>query len=128
MAGYEGELQKERGMKDKFMAQHPESPFIIGDVAGFSGLRYFPIDPSYRVPAILQRMERPPEAVLRTNRDGQLNVPVTSATCISNWAAPPTRSASFTPGNRWACRCSSRSGTARAARRATARAAISCSS
>jgi hypothetical protein len=72
MPGYETELQKERDMKDKFMAQHPESPFIIGDVAGFTGLRYFPIDPKYRVPAVLQRMERPPEAVLRTNRDGQL--------------------------------------------------------
>lgn len=59
-------------MKDQFMARHPESPFIVGEAGGFHGLRYFPIDPSYRVSAELQRLDSPREAYLRTNRDGQL--------------------------------------------------------
>ncbi len=58
-------------MKDRFMAQHPESPFVQDAAVGFQGLRYFPIDPKYRVPAQLERRPIPEEAYLRTNRDGQ---------------------------------------------------------
>ena len=72
MAGYESDVQKERDMKDRFMAQHPESPFRIITGASFHGLRYFPVDPSYRVPAVMVRSPRPEEAVLRTNRGGEL--------------------------------------------------------
>jgi uncharacterized protein len=72
MADYEADLQKERDMKNQFMARHPESPFIVGEAGGFHGLPYFPIDPSYRVSAVLERVDAPREAFLRTNRDGQL--------------------------------------------------------
>lgn len=58
-------------MKDQFMARHPESPFVSANVAGFSGLRYFPFSPRYKVRAHLERLDRPQEAYLRTNRDGQ---------------------------------------------------------
>ena|SRR5579871_3885458 len=58
-------------MKDQFMARHPESPFVAEGVQGFEGLRYFPIDPAYRVTARLERLAVPEEAYLRTNRDGQ---------------------------------------------------------
>jgi hypothetical protein len=68
---YEEELATERSMKDQFMAHHAESPFIAERVLGFSGLRYFPIDLAYRVPARIERLPVPTEAVLRTNRDGQ---------------------------------------------------------
>ncbi len=54
------------------MAHHVESPFVAESVPGFNGLRYFPIDPKFRVRATLDRLERPTEAFLRTNRDGQL--------------------------------------------------------
>jgi uncharacterized protein (DUF1684 family) len=72
MTGYEADLQKERDAKDQFMARHPESPFIIGEVGAFEGLHYFPIDPSYRVEARLERLPTPQEATLRTNRDEEL--------------------------------------------------------
>jgi uncharacterized protein len=72
MDRYASEIEKERKMKDQFMARHPESPFIIGEAAGFHGLRYFPVDPSYRIAATLERKELPGEASLRTNRGGEL--------------------------------------------------------
>ncbi|HEV2448897.1 MAG TPA: DUF1684 domain-containing protein [Thermoplasmata archaeon] len=65
-------VEEERRQKDGFMAHHPESPFVDGAVAGFSGLRYFPVDIRFRVPAVLERNERAAEAFLRTNRDGEL--------------------------------------------------------
>ena len=68
---YTAELEQERAMKDQFMARHPESPFVAESVPGFEGLRYFPIDPAYRVTARLSRAPTPEEAYLRTNRDGQ---------------------------------------------------------
>lgn len=58
-------------MKDEFMAHHRESPFVAEAVEGFSGLRYFEIDETFRVRATLRRIEAPREAFLRTNRDGQ---------------------------------------------------------
>lgn len=61
-------------MKDRFMATHTDSPFVDGRVEGFRGLRYFPPDDRWRVPARLERIEPPREAYLRTNRDGQLEV------------------------------------------------------
>jgi len=71
MTEYEKELETERTMKDQFMAHHRESPFVAGRVYGFDGLRYFPIDPKFRVTAKLLRQPTPQEAYLRTNRDGQ---------------------------------------------------------
>ena len=64
------ELETERTMKDGFMAQDPESPFVVGRVP-FHELRYFPPDPKYRVRATLKREPSPEEAYLRTNRDNQ---------------------------------------------------------
>ncbi len=64
------ELGTERTMKDGFMAQDPESPFVVGRVP-FHELRYFPPDPKYRVRATLKRQPSPEEAYLRTNRDNQ---------------------------------------------------------
>jgi hypothetical protein len=64
------ELETERTMKNGFMAQDPESPFVVGRVP-FHELRYFPPDPKYRVRATLNRQPSPEEAYLRTNRDNQ---------------------------------------------------------
>lgn len=72
MADYVADLMKEREMKDRFMSSHPESPFLVGEVVGFSALQYFPIDPEFRVEGILERFDAPREVFLRTNRDGQL--------------------------------------------------------
>lgn len=73
MAGVDAwrrELETEREMKNEFMARHPESPFLSGHVP-FHDLVYFPVDPSYRVRARLERRPSPEEAYLRTNRDNQ---------------------------------------------------------
>ncbi len=64
------ELERERAMKDEFMARHPESPFILGRVP-FHDLRYFAPDATFRVTAKLERLATPLEAYLRTNRDNQ---------------------------------------------------------
>jgi uncharacterized protein (DUF1684 family) len=71
MDDYQRELATERAMKDQFMARHPESPFVSANVGGFRGLQYFPFSAEYRVSAKLERLARPQEAYLRTNRDGQ---------------------------------------------------------
>ena len=71
MGDYVEELEYERKMKDQFMAHHRDSPFVQGRVHDFDGLRYFPIDPRFRVKAKLVRERAPEEAYLRTNRDGQ---------------------------------------------------------
>ena len=57
-------------MKDEFLARHPESPLVAGHVP-FHPLRYFPIDPGFRLSAHLERVPTPQEAYLRTNRDNQ---------------------------------------------------------
>jgi uncharacterized protein len=68
-AVWQGELEEERRQKDDFMARHRESPFISSRVP-FHDLRYFPVDPAFRVTARLERLPTPAEAYLRTNRDG----------------------------------------------------------
>ncbi len=68
---YLAELEEERRLKDRFMSEHPESPFVDAHVPGFTGLRYFPPDASYRVTAVLERVDPPEYAYLRTNRDNQ---------------------------------------------------------
>ena len=68
---YLAELAEERRLKDRFMTEHPESPFVDAHIPGFSGLRYFPADPKYRVAAVLERVDPPQYAYLRTNRDNQ---------------------------------------------------------
>jgi uncharacterized protein len=68
---YLAEIAEERRLKDRFMAEHPESPFVDAQVPGFSGLRYYPPDLKYRVSAVLERADPPQYAYLRTNRDNQ---------------------------------------------------------
>lgn len=74
MDEYVEELATEREMKDRFMAGHPESPFVAERVPGFAGLQYFDIDPAFCLRAKLERLDAPREAWLRTNRDGQAEV------------------------------------------------------
>ncbi|MCI4352927.1 MAG: DUF1684 domain-containing protein [Thermoplasmata archaeon] len=68
---YVVELGEERRLKDQFMSRHPESPFVDAHIPGFSGLRYFPPNPKFRVPAVLERVDPPQYSYLRTNRDNQ---------------------------------------------------------
>jgi len=68
---YLTELVEERRLKDRFMKEHPESPFVDAHVPGFAGLHYFPPDTRLRVSAVLERTDPPQYAYLRTNRDNQ---------------------------------------------------------
>jgi uncharacterized protein len=68
---YLTELGEERRLKDRFMSEHPESPFVDAHIPGFSGLHYFAPDLRYRVDAVLERVDPPQYAYLRTNRDNQ---------------------------------------------------------
>ena len=42
------ELEREREMKDRFFAEHWQSPILAKDRIRFKGLDYFPPDPTYR--------------------------------------------------------------------------------
>lgn len=66
---YVDEVRKERELKDRFLATQPESPFSEANLP-FHPLRYFDVDPGYRVPARFQPARSPPEVFLRTSLDG----------------------------------------------------------
>ena|SRR5436189_6370526 len=49
-----GSLEAWRAARDRLFRDHPESPIPAGQRAAFTGLRWFPPDPAYRVPAVLE--------------------------------------------------------------------------
>ena len=49
-----GSVEAWRAARDRLFAKHPESPIPPGERAGFTGLRWFPPDPAYRVAACLE--------------------------------------------------------------------------
>ena len=60
-ADYEATLEAKRQEKDRFFADHPQSPIPPEERESFKGLEYFPPNPTYRVPAIVS-LEADPEA------------------------------------------------------------------
>jgi uncharacterized protein (DUF1684 family) len=75
-----GDLYRHRGPdaaeafrrgKDDLFRNHPQSP--IEDRAAFKGLAYFPVDPSYRTPAVFEAATEPSELVIDTGgEDGAI--------------------------------------------------------
>jgi uncharacterized protein (DUF1684 family) len=53
--------------KDQFMRQSPESPVPPEKRATFAPLLYFPVDPAYRVPAVLQPVSGSPAVEMPTS-------------------------------------------------------------
>ena len=53
------QLEAFRKQKDKFLLEHEQSPLLQEDKEHFTGARYFPIDPRYRVIATLVTEARP---------------------------------------------------------------------
>ena len=53
--------------KDQFMRESPESPVPEDRRATFGPLTYFPLDPGYRIPAILQRAPDGPAVEMPTS-------------------------------------------------------------
>jgi uncharacterized protein (DUF1684 family) len=60
---WERDLERERGRKDVFFAEHPGSPILYQDRLKFKGLEYFPPDPNYRFE--LQLYEHEEKKVVR---------------------------------------------------------------
>lgn len=69
--GYAQALLQERTEKDKFMREHPQSPFPMNGLAG-SGLTYYEPDVQYRVLAQLEPIREKKVRVLPTS-DGKEN-------------------------------------------------------
>lgn len=53
-----GEIEATRALKDSLFRHGPESPLRPEDAAGFPGLRYFPVDPAWRIPGEFHRYGR----------------------------------------------------------------------
>ena len=52
------EIEASRALKDSLLRHGPESPLRPEDAAGFRGLRYFPVDPAWRIPGEFHRYGR----------------------------------------------------------------------
>ena len=71
----EGQLEAFRKQKDKFLAEHPQSPILPEDKEHFRGANYFPVNMKYRVLANLVPETRPgssrckpPQAISKNTR------------------------------------------------------------
>jgi len=66
---YTSQILTERAEKDKEMREDPKSPIPESERSEFSGLYYFPPDPSYRVEARLERFDNPFHFKMKTTTD-----------------------------------------------------------
>lgn len=66
---YITEIEKQRKEKDDFMRKDPDSPFINHGRNEFKGLKYYPVDPAFRVEAEIIRFPSP-ELLTITLSDG----------------------------------------------------------
>ncbi len=60
------ELEEKRDEKDRFFAEHPQSPIPPDERDGFDGLEYFPPDPDYRVSATVTVHDDPDPVTMET--------------------------------------------------------------
>jgi len=68
---YETRLREEREEKDRFFAEHPQSPIPADEREAFDGLAYFPPDPDYRFELPLaEHGEKEPVSV-ETTQEGE---------------------------------------------------------
>lgn len=70
-ASYEATIMEGRAAKDAYFKTGEDSPIPAAERATFTGLVYFPVDPTYHVPATLQqeRVNPPVVIVLPTSRN-----------------------------------------------------------
>jgi uncharacterized protein (DUF1684 family) len=64
---YSEQIQAWHSEKDQFMRESPQSPIPEDRRAAFAPLTYFPVDPSSRVPAMLQPAEPGPAIEMPTS-------------------------------------------------------------
>src|SRR5437773_12388894 len=67
---YVKEIEALRREKDYFFREDPESPIPQSLRARFVGLAYFPVEPKYRVHAMLVREPNPQRVVMATSKGG----------------------------------------------------------
>lgn len=60
------ELEGKRAEKDRFFAEHPQSPIPPEEREGFDGLAYFPPEPDYRVSATVTVHDDPDPVPMET--------------------------------------------------------------
>lgn len=64
--GWADELRQNRTEKDRFFAEHAQSPVPPADRAAFDGLSYFDPDPAYRLEATASRHDDPDPVEMET--------------------------------------------------------------
>ncbi len=68
---FQEEVRSARLEKDAYFRDDPDSPIPSGQRSQFKGLNYFPPDPSYRIPARLERFEKPEQVRIVTSKGSQ---------------------------------------------------------
>ncbi len=63
---WRAELEAKRDEKDRFFAEHPQSPIPPDDREAFDGLGYFEPDPAYRVQAMVTAHDEPAVVLMET--------------------------------------------------------------
>ena len=65
---YVQQITEQRAQKDAFFGSAPQSPIPARERAGFTGLRYYPADPAYRVEADVTLLPNPQTVLLGTTQ------------------------------------------------------------
>lgn len=65
-------LTDNRAEKDRFFAEHPQSPIPPEQREGFEGLDYYDPDPAYRVAAAVELHDEPEPVTMETTADGEM--------------------------------------------------------
>ena len=63
-------VEEQREEKDRFFAEHPQSPLPADHREGFEGLSYYPPDPDWRFVVPLEPFDRPETLAVETSTDG----------------------------------------------------------
>ena len=69
---WRADLEANRAEKDRFFAEHPQSPVPPDERDAFDGLAYFEPDPTYRVRATLTVHEEPEPVTMETTAGREL--------------------------------------------------------
>lgn len=70
---YVASIQKLREEKDNTMRNGSDSPFANDSLKTFTGLKYFPVDATYRIQATLTPVENPKPVLLPTSDEKEKN-------------------------------------------------------
>ncbi len=66
--GFEEEISSARLEKDVYFRDDPDSPIPSRQRLDFKGLNYYPPDPSYKIPARLDRLDKPDQVMITTSK------------------------------------------------------------